>query len=139
MRCTNWERGHKMHRTGKFTHYPIRVRTWHGAYLVDAAEFILEHFPRKPIIVTARSIDNYYRYQHYLVTKRHLPHVDPDKPGIMGTSNAYRHPIRFILEGHHRAERHRLDRTPWACYVLTAMETWLISAPICDCWKGIQV
>jgi hypothetical protein len=88
-----------------------------GWFDVTAAEKILKDQPRKPILLSVSQLKKYFRVPHY--SKRHLPHVDMSKPGILGSTDLE----TFILDGCHRGFNHLQEKKPFSVFELTPFET----------------
>jgi hypothetical protein len=108
----------------------------YGAFNVTAADMILRLAPRMPIRITIQRLDAAWRKQGWDIVKKHLPHVDNDKPGIFATITHDGRKHLYLIEGFHRATNHRKDRTEWSGYVLTPEESYAILTPLCYCRKG---
>ncbi len=114
------------------THYAHRCRCRYGTFSVSAAHLFLRYKPRPPVRINLQRLDAWMRKENFLVSKRHLKHVDENKPGIVVTLTHNGYNQLYLIEGHHRATKHYIERTTWSCYVLTKEETNAILMPICQ-------
>src|SRR5690242_15275230 len=89
----------------------------YGTFNVTAANLILKMRPRKPIRITLQRLDAQWRKSGWAVVKKHLPHVNNDKPGIFVTLTHAGRKQLYLIEGFHRATNHRRNRTEWTGYV----------------------
>jgi hypothetical protein len=100
---------------------------------------ILRLAPRDPVLVTPEMLDEFWAFDAWVVSNRHLRHVDNSKAGILATipHRGDGNPL-YLIDGFHRATNHREDRTNWSCYVLTPQESYSILTPLCYCRKGTR-
>jgi hypothetical protein len=84
---------------------------------------------RRPVLVPPDALAPFLEASHYEET--HLPHVDPDSPGILGQ----RFSGLFILDGVHRAARCLHEQRDFHAYVLTQQET-LSCLVLQDLWES---
>lgn len=115
-------------RRGDFAFYTFG-ETDDGLFNIKAAELFLKLTPRTAQRVTPRQLDAYFWRDEWRVNERHLKHVDLSAPGIYATMKRDGHKNLVLIEGFHRAERHRRERTEWSCFVLTFEETCAILTP----------
>lgn len=113
---------------GGFTcHWP-----W-GVWDVNAAEEILagraSGDSARIVTLSPRSLkrmaarDGWFDPKKKIYHPAHVPHVDPWKPGILGTVSDVPGRRLFLLEGQHRAIRCLLEGRPLSFHVLTREET----------------
>jgi hypothetical protein len=134
--CKKFKEIKGRHARGNFGNYAVRARTQYGAFNIGAAEMILRLAPREPVRITLQRLDSQWTRHGWTVTKKHLPHVDPEKPGIWATLTHNGRRQVYLIEGFHRATNHRQNRTEWSGYVLTPEESYAILTPLCYCRKG---
>ena len=101
----------------------------YGTFNVAAANLILKMRPRHPIRISLQLLDAQWRKSGWDVTKKHLPHVDNNRPGIFVTLTHTGRKQLYLIEGFHRATNHRQNRTEWTGYVLTPEESYAILTP----------
>lgn len=100
-----------------------------GLFNIKAAELLLRLAPRTAVTVTPRQLDAYFWRDEWRVNERHLKHVVRSAPGIYATMKRAGRKSLVLIEGFHRAECHRRERTEWSCYVLSPEETCAILTP----------
>ena len=84
---------------------------------------------RRPVLVPADALALFLAASHY--EEMHLPHVDPDSPGILGQ----RFSGTFLLDGVHRAARCLQQGKDFYAFVLTQEET-LACLVLQDLWES---
>ena len=84
---------------------------------------------RRPVFVPADALAQFLAASHY--EEAHLPHVDPDSPGILGQ----RFSGLFIVDGVHRATRCLHEQRDFHACVLTQQET-LSCLVLQDLWES---
>ena len=84
---------------------------------------------RRPELVPADALALFLAASHY--EEAHLPHVDPDSPGILGQ----RFSGTFLLDGVHRAARCLQQGKDFHAFVLTQEET-LSCLVLQDLWES---
>jgi hypothetical protein len=84
---------------------------------------------RRPVLVPADALAPFLAASHY--EEAHLPHVDPDRPGILGQ----RFSGLFIVDGVHRATRCLHEQRDFHACVLTQQET-LSCLVLQDLWES---